>query len=1014
MPPRGRSLNPNAPIPAASRPFNPATQASSQTQGLPQQPNAEAWAGIANRYMEELAKAYSAAIGGDVGKVHVSNPEKFGAIVNAVDMLKGEKVGQGLDPIEAGNAAFTDVFAQMGIEKTKGGIAPGLSMMLADKQKEELRNAPEPTQLERFGTVFARPFLMSRGGDKTEAAYSTPERRKEYSDAAGALFNVTTPTIPKSFTYSEENPTGGFNRVARETIRDFSSPLSMSLTALAPGVTQAGSVALRAAAAKAASSSPAKAKALKLAANLIDDGTYTRALRMEAQGELGANLLINALEDQGVEMNMAQQIAVGLIGGIGAIAGPAVAKKGITSGAGQINRRLGSGSSIDLGVDDLEVRRQQLDFVANADRKTADRQQAEMLLNAEKRGSTLVPGDALEANDPAMRRGVKGVELNQETGQYEEVPLPTAKTPGEAVERVMRPPDNTYSLLGDSRRPFGNSRGLTSGPPGLPGSDAPWAPNSAIVRDFDDLRRGTRASYPNMSDEMVDASVEFFRRRAELVAPKRGITPEQWLRTKIAGFNLDGIVYMDGQSVSSTREFGLGGITTGIPTIDPQMAGNTSKFIRGVIQSNQGRAGGLSGGGRGVTSEELISEAEVIWHEFGHVIRKDLWDMDEDALSVLEAWAGIPTGSTQSAFDTWGPEAEERWARGFVQWLSEGIEPEGWSAELKQIFLNIAQWLKSVPEATGAGTAGRQSLEDPEVKKAFDQILSDRKLLGEAETRDYLDDIGAQSIDFDDDPNAGRFGNPEAEVGKKSLKRQLDDLDDDIDELERIGKEAYGNNYDNVLDDLLSERNGIQAQLDYEKIKIAQEVKNNQQARLNNRINRENERLEKEYRARQIDSAYLEGEGDYVGDTIADWLKLQDEVKLLREEVLPNGKLKNNSKKIQQLQSQQRRIKEVIDDTSAPLFSENTGRGFADTGSRYDEYIEMPDRSGQDLSRFKNASSRDKFLRKQRRADEQRVERHNAQVDKTQGKRDATAATRERRNLRREEREASPFPEIRK
>jgi len=276
--------------------------------------------------MEELAKAYSAAIGADVKKVHVSNPEKFGAVVNAVDMLKDEKVGQGVDPIEAGNAAFLDVFSEMGVDQFKSGIAPGLSMMLADKQKEELRNAPEPTQLERFGTVFARPFLMSRGGDKTEAAYSTPERRKEYSDAAGALFNFTTPTIPKSFTYSEENPTGGFNRVARETIRDFSSPFSMSLTALAPGVTQAGSVALRAAAAKA--STPAKAKALKLAAKLIDDGTYARALRMEAQGELGGNLLVNALEDQGVEMNMAQQIAVGLIGGIGAIAGPALIKRG--------------------------------------------------------------------------------------------------------------------------------------------------------------------------------------------------------------------------------------------------------------------------------------------------------------------------------------------------------------------------------------------------------------------------------------------------------------------------------------------------------------------------------------------------------------------------------------------------------------------------------------------------------------------------------------------------------------
>ena len=247
---------------------------------------------------------------------------------------------------------------------------------------------------------------------------------------------------------------------------------------------------------------------------------------------------------------------------------------------------------------------------------------------------------------------------------------------------------------------------------------------------------------------------------------------------------------MDGSPVSSSREFGLGGVTTGTPTIDPQMAGNTNAFIRSIVQSNHGRAGGLNEGYRAISVEELTQEAEVLWHEFGHVIRKDLWDMDEDALSVLEAWSGVPTSSTQSATDRWGSDAEEKFARGFVQWLSEGIEPEGWSAQLKQVFLNVAQWLRAVPEASGSGTAGRQSLEDLEVKKAFDQILSDKKLLGEIETENYLDSTGARSVDFDDDPNI-RYDEG-GRGSERDLRSQLEDLEFDIEDLELMSRSLQG------------------------------------------------------------------------------------------------------------------------------------------------------------------------------------------------------------------------------
>ena len=130
-----------------------------------------------DHYMNELAGAYGSAIGADVEKVHVTNPQRFGSIVKAVNLLKGEKIGQGMPEIEAGNAAFIDVLGQFGIEQVKGGIAPGLSLMLTEKELRERPNlwTEAPKNVAR---VMARPFLSARGGDFTERAYSTPEKRE--------------------------------------------------------------------------------------------------------------------------------------------------------------------------------------------------------------------------------------------------------------------------------------------------------------------------------------------------------------------------------------------------------------------------------------------------------------------------------------------------------------------------------------------------------------------------------------------------------------------------------------------------------------------------------------------------------------------------------------------------------------------------------------------------------------------------------------------------------------------
>ena len=301
-----------------------------------------------DHYMNELAGAYGSAIGADVEKVHVTNPQRFGSIVKAVNLLKGEKIGQGMPEIEAGNAAFIDVLGQFGIEQVKGGIAPGLSLMLTEKELRERPNlwteAPK-----NMAHLFARPFLALSGGDFTRRMQKTPQAMEKYREAHRSLGKLPiTPIIPETFTHGK----GGLNKVLAETVRDFTSPPSIALTGAFPGVTQAGAAVLgRLAAQKGANT--ISGRALNIARRFIDDGTYLNALKLEAQGELGANFLIRALEDQGVEMNMAQQIGFGLMGGVGSILGSNLATRGIKGAAGQVGKSFEGINLSDLDRGDL-------------------------------------------------------------------------------------------------------------------------------------------------------------------------------------------------------------------------------------------------------------------------------------------------------------------------------------------------------------------------------------------------------------------------------------------------------------------------------------------------------------------------------------------------------------------------------------------------------------------------------------------------------------------------------------
>ena len=308
-----------------------------------------------DHFMDQMAGAYAAAIGADVEKVTVKDPQRFGQVVKAVNLIKDEKMALGIEEIEAGNAAFIDVLEQFGVEQVKGGIAPGLSFMLTEKQlresyvsrRREEQRKPEPSKWADFGKVFSdQGTLGDPIGDPESLEYKRKARANR--EALDRAMNTAAGIIPESFV----GDSGGFNRVLRQTVRDFSSPNSIALTAAFPGATQAAAGVLGRLAARRGADA-ISGRALNIATRFIDDGTYLNALKLEAKGELGANFLINALVDQGVEMNMAQQIGVGLIGGVSSILGTSMATRGIKGAGGEVGRAFEGINLSDLDRGDL-------------------------------------------------------------------------------------------------------------------------------------------------------------------------------------------------------------------------------------------------------------------------------------------------------------------------------------------------------------------------------------------------------------------------------------------------------------------------------------------------------------------------------------------------------------------------------------------------------------------------------------------------------------------------------------
>ena len=105
----------------------------------------------------------------------------------------------------------------------------------------------------------------------------------------------------------------------------------------------------------------------------------------------------------------------------------------------------------------------------------------------------------------------------------------------------------------------------------------------------------------------------------------------------------------------------------------------------------------------------------VMSHELGHIFRRDLSNSD---LIVVEDWAGVSEGE-------WTTEAEEKFADGFVEYLSEGNAP---TPQLRNVFEQFKEWLSNLFK--GMTPVQKKTLSAP-VRQVFDKLIS-----GEAQPAD--------------------------------------------------------------------------------------------------------------------------------------------------------------------------------------------------------------------------------------------------------------------------------------
>lgn len=141
-----------------------------------------------------------------------------------------------------------------------------------------------------------------------------------------------------------------------------------------------------------------------------------------------------------------------------------------------------------------------------------------------------------------------------------------------------------------------------------------------------------------------------------------------------------------------------------------------------ILQQNEKGSVEFKEGGEAIIRALKNPDASTGVHELAHVARRFLFDknipqinrqgISDEHIGVAEEWAGAKDG-------VWSREAEEKFARGFERYLSDGFAPNN---DLRSVFAKFAQWMSDIyNKLLGSPIDIKVS---PAMQEVFDALVS--------------------------------------------------------------------------------------------------------------------------------------------------------------------------------------------------------------------------------------------------------------------------------------------------
>ena len=156
------------------------------------------------------------------------------------------------------------------------------------------------------------------------------------------------------------------------------------------------------------------------------------------------------------------------------------------------------------------------------------------------------------------------------------------------------------------------------------------------------------------------------------------------------------------------------------PTADPRLLKEMldGGITRGAVEFTEDGKAIL----RGLEAPDLVTA----FHEYGHVIRRDLYRTAaanpalKGDIAITEKWAGVVDG-------VWTVEAEEKFAKGFEKWLASGKAP---IPELETVFQRLKRWMLDIYKTL---TGKDRVSVSKEMRGVFERMLSSEVVTPEVE-----------------------------------------------------------------------------------------------------------------------------------------------------------------------------------------------------------------------------------------------------------------------------------------